>query len=140
MPDDRLPPDDPGEWLNRASSNLSRAVHGAQIPDVYWEDLCYDAQQAAEKALKAVLLARTGGFPFVHDLGVLITLAKESGLKIPPRLVMAVQLTRYAVMTRYPGLAEPVTRQEYEEAVSVAKEVVAWARRIIVPSRHSSPD
>ena len=26
----------PGEWLNRASSNLSRAVAGAQMPDVYW--------------------------------------------------------------------------------------------------------
>lgn len=45
---DRLPPDDPQEWLNRARSNLALAKN--RIPDVYIEDLCFEAQQAAEKA------------------------------------------------------------------------------------------
>ena len=44
----RYPPDDPREWINRARSNLQRAR--VQIPDVYIEDMCFDAQQAAEKA------------------------------------------------------------------------------------------
>ena len=44
----RLPPDDPQEWLNRARSNLALAKN--RIPDVYIEDLCFEAQQAAEKA------------------------------------------------------------------------------------------
>jgi HEPN domain-containing protein len=48
MPPERRPPDDPQEWLNRARSNLVRAT--AAMPDVYLEDLCFDAQQAAEKA------------------------------------------------------------------------------------------
>jgi HEPN domain-containing protein len=47
----RFPPDDPREWLNRARSNLRRAAVRAE--GVYLEDLCYDAQQAAEKAIKA---------------------------------------------------------------------------------------
>ena len=46
MPPERLPADDPHEWLNRARSNLLRAR--AVIPGVYFEDLCFDAQQAAE--------------------------------------------------------------------------------------------
>ena len=54
MPPKRLSPDDPREWLNRARSNLTKAK--AKSPEVYLEDLCFDAQQAAEKAIKAVLL------------------------------------------------------------------------------------
>ena len=56
-PRERFPPDDPREWLNRARSNLAKAK--ACVVDVYWEDLCFDAQQAAEKAIKAVLIHRS---------------------------------------------------------------------------------
>lgn len=61
-----FPPDDPREWLNRARSNLARAR--SETEDVYLEDLCFDAQQAAEKALKAVLIHSKVRFPHVHDL------------------------------------------------------------------------
>ncbi len=44
----RRPPDDPGEWLNRARSNLKRAREDVRLEGVYLEDLCFDAQQAAE--------------------------------------------------------------------------------------------
>jgi len=42
MSPERFSPDDPREWLNRARSNLARAK--ARSPDVYLEDLCFDAQ------------------------------------------------------------------------------------------------
>ena len=47
----RRSPDDPREWLNRARSNLALARKMA--PAIYLEDLCFDAQQAAEKGIKA---------------------------------------------------------------------------------------
>lgn len=65
MPPERRPPDDPREWLNRARGNLLRAR--AMLPGVYLEDLCFDAQQAAEKAIKAVLIAHGVSFPPIHD-------------------------------------------------------------------------
>ena len=49
-----LPPNDPAEWLNRARSSLVRAK--ARLPGSYLEDHCFDAQQAAEKAIKAVFI------------------------------------------------------------------------------------
>jgi HEPN domain-containing protein len=66
MPPERRPPDDPREWINRARSNLVQAQ--TTLPGVYLEDLCFDAQPAAEKAIKAVLIARGVDFPLVHDL------------------------------------------------------------------------
>jgi HEPN domain-containing protein len=39
------------KWLKRAESSYNKAAHGAEFSDIMYEDLCYDAQQAAEKAL-----------------------------------------------------------------------------------------
>jgi HEPN domain-containing protein len=124
MPPERFAPDDPREWLNRARSNLARAQ--TKIPGVYLEDLCFDAQQAAEKAIKALLIERGVTFPYVHDLARLVTLLEQAGEEIPESVRRAAALTRFAVVTRYPGLAEPVTDAHYHEAVVLAKAVLEW--------------
>ena len=131
MPGERFSPEDPREWLNRAYSNLVRARSGASIPGIYLEDLCFDAQQAAEKAIKAVLIYLDVSFPYVNDLARLLSLVEEMGRDVPVPVRQAARLTRYAVVTRYPGLSEPVTKEEYEEAVSIAAEVMGWAHEII---------
>ena len=63
---ERCPPDDPREWLRRARSNLALARN--RVPDVELEDLCFEAQQAAEKAIKGVLIGLGIEFPYVHDV------------------------------------------------------------------------
>jgi HEPN domain-containing protein len=40
-------------------------------------------------------------------------------------------LTDYAVLTRYPGDLEPVTEEEYLEAIRIAETMVQWAEKII---------
>jgi HEPN domain-containing protein len=124
-PPERFTPDDPREWLNRAVSNLALAK--SKVAGAYLEDLCFEAQQAAEKAIKAVMIKRSIEFPYVHDLARLLSMLEEAGEEIPEVVRKAEELTRYAVVTRYPGIARPVSEQEYAEAVAVAKEVVRWA-------------
>lgn len=84
MPPERRPPDDPIEWLNRAKSNLARATADINLHGIYLEDLCFDAQQAAEKSIKALLLYRGITFPFVHDLAELVTVLQRNGEEVPP--------------------------------------------------------
>ena len=118
------------DWLKRAQSSLALA----KVPrpkDVLWEDLCYHAQQAAEKALKAVLVKKKIPFRFVHDLNELIDTLDEHGQKIPEQVKRSVILTGYAVATRYPGNYEPVSRSEWKDAVVLAEAVVSWATKII---------
>ena len=100
----------------------------SKLSDVYLEDLCFDAQQAAEKAIKAVMIQRNVEFPYVHDLGRLLLLLEEAGEPIPEVVRKAEELTRYALVTRYPGIARPVSEQEYAEAVEIAERVVQWAK------------
>ncbi len=122
---ERFPQDDPREWLNRARGNLARAKRRA--PEDYLEDLCFDAQQAAEKAVKALLVMHNVNFPYVHDLARLLSLLEDSGEDIPDAVRQAADLTDYATLTRYPGAYESVAEEEYTNAVEIAEAVVRWA-------------
>ncbi len=122
----RLGPTDPGEWLNRARSNLQRARR--TIKGVYLEDLCFDAQQCAEKAIKAVFVHRGLAFPYVHDLAHLLGFLEGNGMKVPKYVKAASFLTGFAVESRYPGLSGPVTTREHPRAVKIAKDVLRWAQ------------
>ncbi|MDE0206272.1 MAG: HEPN domain-containing protein [Candidatus Tectomicrobia bacterium] len=126
-PPERFPPDDPREWMNRARGNLARAK--VPVPGGYLEDLCFDAQQAGEKAIKALLIARRIDFPYTHDLSHLLALLETHGESIPDAVRQAEELTHYAVHTRYPGFEEPVSESEYQEAIGNAEAVVSWAEK-----------
>ena len=126
---ERFPPEDPREWMNRARSNLVRAKD--RTPGAYLEDLCFDAQQAAEKAIKAVMIKRGIGFPYVHDLARLLSLLKEAGEVIPDAVGQARKLTPFATVTRYP-MNRAVTEQHYLEALAIAEAVIRWAEERIL--------
>ncbi len=97
----RYPPTDPREWLNRARSNLAGA--GQADSSVYLEDLCFDAQQAAEKAIKAVFIYRGLRFPYVHDLKRLLQLLNQGGVKVPKYVWMVEELTPFAFESALSG-------------------------------------
>ena len=93
--------------------------------------MCYLSQQSAEKALKAVYHRIDRPHRFTHDLEELGRGLAEHGLDVPQEVRDAVALTRYAVETRYPGTAEPVTEKDYRRGIELAEGVVAWAERIL---------
>jgi HEPN domain-containing protein/predicted nucleotidyltransferase len=125
----RYPPTDPREWINRAKHNLARA--GQVGPDAYLEDLCFDAQQAAEKAIKAVFIHRGLRFPYVHNLKQLLRLLDQRGINVPKYVWKAEDLTRFAFEARYPGRFPPITPRPYRRAVRIAEDIVRWAERQI---------
>jgi HEPN domain-containing protein len=131
MPPDRSTIGSPDDWLKRARSNLARA-RLPKLDEALWEDYCFDAQQAAEKALKALLLFNNIPFRFVHDIAELLTLLEQNGFELPEEIRAGAELSNYAVEARYPSPMEPVTEQEYEEAISISKIIVSWVTKIIL--------
>jgi HEPN domain-containing protein len=79
-----------------------------------------------EKVVKALLIQCQVPFPYVHDIAELLTVLEEAGQEIPPAIRQAERLTRFAVFTRYPGIAPPIKQEEYTEAVRIAGEAVQW--------------
>jgi HEPN domain-containing protein len=122
---------DPREWLRNARSSLARCRAGRQLPEVLFEDLCFDAQQAAEKAIKAILVLKGRRFPKTHDLAELLDLAESAGIEAPREVLGAKRLTPYAVAGRYPGVSEDATEEDYEQALKAATDVLAWAETLV---------
>jgi len=128
MPPETHPLAPPQEWLNRARSNLAIARQ-PKTEEIYWDDLCFETQQAAEKALKAVLLAKKIKFRFVHDLAELLTVLENNGVAVNDVVKEAAILTDYSVEARYPGPFEPITEEEFRESLRIAEAVVTWAEQ-----------
>ena len=118
-------------WLAYAQSDLAVA-RGVERPGVLTETLCFHAQQAAEKAIKAVLVAAGIEPSRTHDLAVLLA-SVPAGTIVSIDRVSVSALTVYSVASRYPGDDEPVGAEEHAEALAAAIEVVEWARRIVAP-------
>ncbi|MBF0261523.1 MAG: HEPN domain-containing protein [Magnetococcales bacterium] len=89
------------------------------------------AQQAAEKAIKAVHLHQQMDFRYTHDLDALLTGLLQQGMVIPQEVQASVFLTLFAWETRYPGLGPSVSLDEYQDAVRHAEIVVSWAEQVL---------
>lgn len=124
----RLDPDTPEAWLVYAHSDLTLAA--ATVPGVMLENLCFHAQQAAEKSLKAVLIDRQIAFPRTHSIKLLIELL-PADITRTPVLLNATALTEYATVFRYPGEVEPITEEEYQHLLDMAADVVQWAEELL---------
>jgi HEPN domain-containing protein len=119
---------DAAEWLRHAESDLTYAKLGEVQPAILRNQVAFHAEQAAEKAFKAVLVHAAVEFPRTHDLQSLLLLLRNNGISMQPEIEQASALTRFAVEARYPGDIEPITQEEVALAIEMAKRAVAWAR------------
>jgi len=126
MPPDPPPVGSPQEWLRYSRSDLAIAEQ-ASGGDVLPETLCFHAQQAVEKAIKAVLVDRAAAFPYTHSIEMLITIARGAGISWPSELDDVAILTDYAVTARYPYPSADMDDAERALAVTLARRVLEWA-------------
>ena len=117
------------KWLDRAKSSLAISKSKPN-EDIFWEDLCFQAQQAAEKAIKGLLVFYKVEPERTHNL---VSLIKELSkyITVPNEINETVILNDYAVQTRYPGDFTPVEEEEYNEAIRVAENCVNWIKNEI---------
>lgn len=80
MPSAKPMPGSASDWLRHAKSDLALAA-GAVLDGVLYNQLCFHAQQAAEKSIKAVLIHYGIEFQKVHDLASLMAL-------LPPKVTL----------------------------------------------------
>ncbi len=73
----------PEEWVVYAHSDLNLARLGQESKDVLPQQICFHAQQAVEKAFKAVLLFSRVEFPLTHDIEELIDISDQAGISLP---------------------------------------------------------
>ncbi len=122
-------PEEAQRWLEQAEEDLKTAELIFQEKRYYAAS--YFAQQAAEKALKAVLVWREGELPpRTHDLRQLARQAETPREWLPA----LTRLSRIYLISRYPELTPgtiPAREIDYGDSVShleLAQTVLAWVR------------
>ncbi len=80
MPPETHAPGSAADWLRHAYSDLALA-RTTPLPPILFEDLCFHAQQAAEKAIKAILVAYNIPVPRTHNLRTLFDLLPAESLR-----------------------------------------------------------
>jgi len=122
------------DWFRQAEADLRHARNALKDEDFEWS--CFAAQQAAEKAIKAVF-QKLGVEAWGDTLTALIG-NFSSSLQIPPRLVdYAKMLDKHYILTRYPNGFDSgaptdfYTREEAQNAIQYAEEIIEFCRHQI---------
>jgi HEPN domain-containing protein/predicted nucleotidyltransferase len=121
----------PHTWLAYARRDLAAARTLHANPEDFLEQVGFHAQQAAEKAVKAVVLEMKIEFDFTHNLGDLLKDLRDNGVVPPPEVARASTLTRFAVDTRYPDSPEEITEADLADALHLAEATVAWVAGLV---------
>lgn len=122
-------PGSAADWLRYARSDLALSK-APRSKDILLENLCFHAQQAAEKSVKAVLIHFGIAHDRTHNLRTLISQV-QAVRAVPDDVIESVGLSDYAVAMRYPGEREPIEEDEYLTSVAIAERVVCWAESIV---------
>lgn len=130
MPPEREEMGSAADWLRHAYSDLVLA-NQPLVEGVLVQTLCFHAQQAVEKSLKAVMVAKGVRFPYTHSISRLITVLREAGVAWPERFDEAASFTDYAVQQRYPGSGIIPMEEDRQEAIRIANEIYDWAQSLI---------
>jgi len=115
--------------LGAAENDELMAKSVLPVPGVTDAGVGMLAQQAVEKAIKAVLAAKGTKFPFTHDLKQLRDFAEEAGIEVPTTLDDVEDLTPFAAAERY-GSEAPIALDR-ARALEWAASAIEWARDAI---------
>lgn len=126
------------EWIRYAQSDLRAAERLLDEELVLFGTSCFHAQQAAEKALKAILVFYGIDFPKTHDLVLLSRLLPGGVSGIPGERELRT-LTQWSVEARYPGDLPEATRTEACEAIELARGILGQAE-LVVCQRETEPE
>lgn len=128
-------PPDAQKWLDCAREDLQMAE--LAMRSSLFNQVCFHAQQAAEKILKSLIIAAGVLPPKTHKLGDLLGLLP---VVMPDELRRKILLLdRYYIPTRYPdtlpgSLATGMPNQtDAAEALSSSRELEVWTMEL--PSR-----
>jgi HEPN domain-containing protein len=121
------------EWYERAVLDLGVAEH---LFNTYYpkpvEIICYHCQQAAEKAIKALIVfcGSDGRVPKLHDLSFLLNQLNDH-LEVDERYYdCADTLSPYGVAVRYPNELF-LEERHAKQALQCANEILQWAKVVL---------
>lgn len=119
------------DWFRQAEADLRHARHALETGGFEWS--CFAAQQAAEKALKAVF-QKSSMEAWGHTLTALMGNLPPSAKPTDRLVERAKMLDKHYIPARYPNGFESgaptdfYTEREARDAIEYAEEILAFCR------------
>lgn len=118
--------------LRKAADDLYVAQRLAADADAPGWILGFHAQQAVEKALKAVLSLHAVEYPRTHNLAMLLELLRRAAIALPPDGDELVRLIPFGVVARYEAAVSAAGIDPDRQWVAeVAQRTMQWAEEIV---------
>ena len=89
-------------WLRKAENDVLNIENNLVAKEIPWDTICFHAQQAAEKLLKAFLIAKGQEVQRTHDLVAILSECVMIDSSLSQLEEDCRKLTYFAVSGRYP--------------------------------------
>jgi HEPN domain-containing protein len=118
-------------WIVKAKNDLLNADNNLKAEEIPFDTVCFHCQQAAEKFLKAYLVANGNSYPISHDL--ILILEKILPLNASAEVLRddLALLMPYAVEIRYPDDWFMPTEEDAKDAREAVSHVTSWLQNAL---------
>ena len=112
------------EWLSKSEDDLGFASKALDEDIEYFAQICFHFHQAAEKSLKAFIVAKELEFRKIHDLVALLNLCLEKDSSLKSLQEPCQFLNAFYIDTRYPTYwPSGYSKNDAQQAQSCASEI-----------------
>ncbi len=114
------------QWIAKAKNDLLNVDNNLKAEEIPFDTVCFHCQQAAEKFLKAYLVANGNSFPITHDLILILENILPLNASAEVLRDYLALLMPYAVEIRYPDDWFMPTEEDAKEAREAVSHVTSW--------------
>lgn len=121
--------------LSRARDDayvVEQLAHDRAAPD--WI-IGFHAQQAVEKAIKAVLANANVVFPRTHNIAMLLALLQQIGVQPPKESTLLERLTPFGIAARYDSGLDQSFALDRDAALAEIIAVLAWSETMLAVTK-----
>lgn len=123
------------EWLAKADEDLEFGRVNLEERKNFFAQICFHFQQAAEKYLKAFIVAKEIEFKKIHDLGLLLKMAARVDTSLEELKEDCEYLGAFYIEARYPvHWPTNFTRDEADKAYKAALRIQKVIKERLIPS------
>ena len=121
------------EWLEKAEEDFNFASRNLEdLATPFFAQICYHFQQAAEKYLKAYIVAYELEFKKIHDLTELLRICWEKEPSFSSLSSACEFLTDFYLETRYPvPWSTKISREEAQKPKKYTESIRNFIRKIL---------
>jgi len=116
----------PEQWITLAEKDLAMGVLASSSSELA-AGIGFQAQQCAERALKALLIHIGADLPRTHDLQEKLSALRIAGVLVPPEFDALDALSPFAVELRY-AAPDTVSIDEARHALALARQALDWVK------------